>query len=126
MYKFTLFALILFCFGLMTTVSAQTTLDKSHPMYEHDRITNLINISRDVPLSKEATIVLQNKAFAMKMEVPKMMRNAFLFKVLDNPKLSIEDRLWAADFFIKGAAGDISYPLEYLKILKTGLASQTK
>lgn len=122
MYKLVLFPFI-FCFCLISSAFAQTALDKSNPNYEHDRITHLINASKDVPVSKEAIIVLQNKAFAMKMQVPKMMRNEFLFKVLDNPKLSIEDRLWAANFFISGAAHDISYPLEYIKILKARLAS---
>ena len=80
--------------------------------------------SKDQSVSTEAKIVLKNRALGLKMQEAKMMRNLFLFQVLENKRLSIEDRMWASDVYIKGAVDDISYPVEYIKTLRAKLASQ--
>jgi hypothetical protein len=53
-----------------------------------------------------------------------MMRNQYIFRILENKKLSLEDRLWAADFFIKASQHDISYPLEYLKTMRSIISTK--
>lgn len=104
-----------------TTTPSRPALDKSNPNYEHDRITYLWLDSQNEPVSREAIMILKNRAFALKMPEAKMMRNQFIFRILGNTKLTIEDRLWAADFFIKASESDISYPVEYIKTMRSNL-----
>lgn len=115
---------IFLCCFTLSFAFAQSATDKTNPNYEHDRITKMWMDSKDQSVSTEAKIVLKNRALGLKMQEAKMMRNLFLFQVLENKRLSIEDRMWAADVYIKGAADDISYPVDYIKTLRAKLASQ--
>lgn len=115
---------IFLCCFTLSSAFAQSALDKTNLNYEHDRITKMWMDSKDQSVSTEAKIVLKNRALGLKMQEAKMMRNLFLFQVLENKRLSIEDRMWASDVYIKGAVDDISYPVEYIKTLRAKLASQ--
>jgi hypothetical protein len=103
-------------------VSNRPALDKSNPNYEHDRITYLWLDSQNEPVSTQAIEILRNRAIALKMPEAKVMRNQFIFRILENKKLSLEDRIWAADFFIRASANDISYPLDYIKTIRSNLS----
>ena len=123
--KALLIAFIFVILGLsgfsQTTMPSRPALDKSNPNYEHYRITYLWLDSQNEPVIREAITILKNRAFALKMPEAKMMRNQFIFRILENTKLTREDKLWAADFFIKASESDISYPVEYIKTLRYNL-----
>ncbi len=117
-------AILIFNVGVIaqSPISDRPPLDKSNPNYEHDRITYLWLDSQNEPVSAEAINILRNRAIAIKMPEAKMMRNQFIFRILENKKLSLEDRIWAADFFIRASESDISYPLDYLKTIRSNLS----
>jgi hypothetical protein len=126
--KFLIITMISIFFAInafsQTATTVRPPLDRSNPNYEHDRITYMWLDSQYEPVSQQAITILKNRALALNMPEAKMMRNQYIFRILENKKLSVEDRLWAADFFIKASQYDISYPLEYIKTIKSNISTK--
>jgi len=101
-------------------------LNPKNPNYEHDRITFMWLESQNEPVSDFDMNILRAQALKIHVIEAKVMRNKFIFQILENQKLPLDDRLWAADFFIRASDGDISYPLDYIKTLKSNLLLQKK
>ena len=99
---------------------------QTNPNYEHDRFTEMYIDSRDEVVTEQHLQILRYRALKMHIPEDRMMRNKFIFQVLENKKLNLNDRIWAADFLYKAAQVDNSYPLEYIQTMQATLPLQQK
>lgn len=108
------------------SIDLKHNLNRSNPNYIHDKVTFMWLDSQNEPVSNEAINELKMWALKNKIDPQKIMKNQYLFKILENKKLNLEDRIWIADFFIKASESDSSYPIIYLKQVKNFLISTKK
>ena len=115
-----LFVLSTFTFSLSFS---QAPLSATNPNFVHDKLTDLMVKSQSaVSLPDSVTKILINYARNKNLEYQLVLRNSYMFKVLYNESLSIEDRLFASKYYIEANSGLYQYaPLYFLKQLQNSL-----
>lgn len=114
-------------FLLATTIScasiAQAPLAATNPNFVHDKLTDLMVRSQStVSLPDSVTQILINYARNKNLEYQLVLRNSYMFKVLYNETLSIDDRLFACKYYIAANSDLYQYaPLYFLKELQSSL-----
>ncbi len=121
--------LLLLLFVLIFTLNkifSQTPLGAANPNFVHDKITEFYTKSVDVKLPDSVYTILKNYAHNKNFNEFSVLRNDYMFKVLYNKNISIEDRLYACNFFIKSNMTETySYvPIYFLKALQLDLIAK--
>jgi hypothetical protein len=122
--KILLTAILFICFTTFSFAQSAATLE----VYElHKKITDFNAESQNVKLPDSVYRILKDYAFTKGLKESSVLKNDYLFKVLYNEALSIDDRLFACDFYIK--ANNTPYPyVPHFFLLETRkyLSSKTK
>jgi hypothetical protein len=114
-------------FLLVTTIScaavAQAPLAATNPNFVHDKLTDLMVKSQStVSLPDSVTQILINYARNKSIPYQLVLRNSYMFKVLYNENLSIDDRLFGCKYYILANSGVEQHaPLYFLQELQTSL-----
>ena len=117
--------LILFILSSFLYISgySQAPLPVTNPNFLHDKLMDFMVKSQSaVSLPDSVTKILINYARNKNLEYQLVLRNSYMFKVLYNESLSIEDRLFANKYYIEANSGLYQYaPLYFLKQLQNSL-----
>jgi hypothetical protein len=98
-------AALFFFFTTFCLAQSAATLEVKE-LYE--KMTNFYIGSQDVKLPDSVYRILKDYAFTRGLRESSVLRNDYVFKVLYNEALSIDERLFACDFYIK--ANNTPYP----------------
>jgi hypothetical protein len=122
--KILLTATLLICFTIFSFAQSEATLK----VYElHKKMTNFIAESQDVKLPDSVYRILKDYAFTRGLREAAVLRNDYVFKVLYNEALSVEDRLFACDFYIQANNNPYPYtPHFFLLETRKYLSSKNK
>ena len=117
-----LIILLVVLFSKLSFAQAPLTA-ATNPNFVHDKLEDLLNKSLHIiPLPDSVTQKLINYARNKNLEYQLVLRNSYMFKVLYNESLSIEDRLFACKYYILANSGNYQYsPLYLLKDLEASL-----
>ena len=104
----------------------QAPLGAANPNFVHDKITDFYTKSVEVKLPDSVYTILKNYARNKNYNEFSVLRNDYVFKVLYNKNISIGDRLYACNFFIKSNITETySYvPIYFLKALQLDLIAK--
>ncbi len=118
------FVFLMFCYCSSFSQSSQTSINTTN---EHDKMLDFYLKSQDVKLPDSIYVILKNYAFNKSLKEVSVLRNDYVFKVLYNSKISIADKLFACDFFIKANSGPYPYvPVFLLKSIQLDLLALNK
>lgn len=113
-------------FGYYNSFS-QTSKNSTNTTNDHDKMLEFYLKSQDVKLPDSVYVILKNYAFNRSLKEASVLRNDYVFKVLYNTKISIEDKFFACDFFIKANSGPYPYvPIFFLKSIQLDLLALNK
>ncbi len=119
--------LFIISFLLLKLSFGQTPLEATSPNFVHDKMTEFYLQSDDVKLPDSINRILKNFAYTRGKNEAAVLRNNYMFKVLYNTTLTIEDRLFACNFYIK--ANEEPYttvPMYLLKDIQLYLIDKSK
>lgn len=126
MNKF-LLILLFMCIILVKPSHAQAPLAAANPNYLHDKLEGMYSKSANVKLPDSVYTILKNYAFNKGLPQAAVLKNDLVVKVLYNETLSLEDRIFYADFLLKPSKEKIPYiPIFLLEGLRTNLLSKLK
>lgn len=105
---------------------SQAPLAAANRNFVHDKLTDFDNKSINfVTLPDSVTKILIDYARNKNLDYQLVLKNSYMFKVLYNEALSIDDRLFACGYYIKWNSGQYQYsPLYFLKQLEAWLISR--
>ena len=120
--------IILFVFSTFTFSFSycQAPLSATNPNFVHNKLTELMIKSQSaVHLPDSVTQILINYARNKNLEYQLVLRNSYMFKVLYNENLSVDDRLFACKYYIEANSELYQYaPLYFLKELQNSLIAR--
>ncbi len=118
---FFLFAGLFFKFSY-----SQAPLAAANPNFVHDKLVDLtLKSQNSVSLPDSVTQILINYARNKSIPYQLVLRNSYMFKVLYNENLSIEDRLFGCKYYILANSGVEQHaPLYFLKELEASLTAR--
>lgn len=97
----------------------------SNPNYIHDKLHDLGIKSYGRVLPDSLTQILKNYAQNKNLDYMSVLKNSYVFQVLYNENLSINDRLFACKYYILSNSGMYQYaPLYLLKEIETSLSAR--
>jgi hypothetical protein len=121
MYKFFILFILFSCFYCYDSNAQNNSLTNS------DRYTIIFGKSDAVRLPDSITIKLKEFALKNKYEEIFVMKNATLLKPLFNNSLSMEDRIYAADYLLALYNKPMSYiPLYLIEEIKSTIVLHNK
>ena len=105
---------------------SQAPLATTNPNFVHDKLEELSAKSlHTIILPDSVTQLLINYARNKNLEYQLVLRNSYMFKVLYNENLSIDDRLFACKYYILANSDLYQYsPLFFLKELQASLIAR--
>ncbi len=101
----------------LSKVFSQAPLAASNPNYVHDKITDFYVKSADIKLPDSVYRILKDYARNKNYKEVAVLRNDGIIKIFYNKNISLDDRLYACNFFIKANTSD-PYPYVPLYFLK--------
>jgi hypothetical protein len=119
--------LLLISIILLKLSYGQNSLEKANPNFIHDKMTEFYLQSEDVKLPDSIHRILKDFAYMKGKKEISVLRNDYMFKVLLNKNLTINDRLFACNFYIK--ANEEPYaavPMYLLKDIQVYLIAKSK
>ncbi len=119
--------LVLLFAGLCFKLSySQAPLAATNPNFVHDKLVDLtIKSQNSVSLPDSVTQILINYARNKSIPYQLVLRNSYMFKVLYNENLSIDDRLFGCKYYILANSGVEQHaPLYFLKELEASLTAR--
>lgn len=113
----------LFAGSFFMTSYAQAPLAAvSNPNFVHDKLTNMHNVSLDVKVPDSIYTIIKNFAHNRNIDENSALREIYMFKILFNENLSVDERLYAATYFVQVNFGTREYtPSFLLKQLQNSL-----
>ena len=121
------FLLLCLFFAFFSNLSySQAPLAATNPNFVHDKLTDLtIKSQSSVSLPDSVTQILINYARNKSIPYQLVLRNSYMFKVLYNENLSIDDRLFGCKYYILANSGVEQHaPLYFLKELEASLIAR--
>jgi hypothetical protein len=122
-----LLPLLFISFLLLKLSYGQVPLGATNPNFVHDKMTAFYLQSEDVKLPDSIHRILKDFAYIKGKKEISVLRNDYMFKVLLNKSITIEDRLFACSFYIK--ANEEPYatvPMYLLKDIQLYLIAKSK
>jgi len=114
-------------FILVKASFAQAPLAATNPNFLHDKLEGLYSKSATVKLPDSVYTILKNYAFNTGLPQAAVLKNDLCIQVLYNPNLTIEDRIFYADFLLRPTKEPIPYiPMFLLESFRANLVSQIK
>ncbi len=125
--KIKLLFLIFISAFILTKSYGQTTFENSSADAIHDKVTALYIQSAEVKLPDSVHRILKDFAFMSGRNQASVLRSDYMFKVLLNDNLSIEDRLFASKYYIRvNEAPYTVVPMYLLKNYQLQLLAKSK
>lgn len=121
------FLLLCLFFAFFSNLSySQAPLAATNPNFVHDKLVDLtIKSQNSVSLPDSVTQILINYARNKSIPYQLVLRNSYMFKVLYNENLSIDDRLFGCKYYILANSGIEQHaPLYFLKELEASLIAR--